>query len=52
MKHPPTLRKTQALPNDSDDHAEHYAELTTAYLESARAVDNQELGWGLFICQK
>lgn len=34
------------------DQAEHYAQLTTAYRETARAVDKQEVGWGLFVCQK
>jgi len=26
--------------------------LSNAYKETAKAVDNKELGWGLFICQK
>ena len=39
-------------PKHESEHAEHYAWLTTAYRETARAVDNKELGWGLFICQK
>ncbi len=34
------------------DHAEHYEWLSNAYRETARAVDNNEVGWGLFICQK
>ena len=34
------------------EHAEHYEWLTTAYLETARAVENDELGWGLYICRK
>ncbi len=46
------LRLAGRTPSGGGEHAEHYAELTTAYLETARAVDNQELGWGLFICQK
>lgn len=46
------LRLADRTPKLGGEHAEHYAELTTAYRETARAVDNQELGWGLFICQK
>jgi len=26
--------------------------LSNAYRETAKAVDNQEMGWGLFVCQK
>ena len=37
---------------DTSDRAEHYEWLTTAYLETARAVENDELGWGLYICRK
>ena len=33
-------------------YAEHYAELSNAYEQSARAVVNGEIGWGLFICRK
>ncbi len=34
------------------EHAEHYEWLTEAYLGTARAVENDELGWGLYICRK
>ncbi len=37
---------------DTSEHAEHYEWLTTAYLETARAVEKDELGWGLYICRK
>ena len=37
---------------DTGEHAEHFEWLTTAYLETARAVENDELGWGLYICRK
>ena len=30
----------------------HYKELSYAYEQTANAVNSQELGWGLFICQK
>ena len=40
------------VPTDSSEHAEHYAELAKSYIETARAVDNKELGWGFYICQK
>ena len=36
----------------NDEHTEHFEWLTTAYLETARAVENDELGWGLYICRK
>ncbi|MDP6495206.1 MAG: methyltransferase domain-containing protein, partial [Dehalococcoidia bacterium] len=34
------------------EHAEHYEELSYAYEQSAQAVVNREIGWGLFLCQK
>ena len=37
---------------DTSEHAEHYEWLTEAYLGTARAVENGELGWGLYICRK
>ena len=40
------------VPTDSTEHAEHYAQLANSYIETARAVDNNELGWGFYICQK
>ncbi len=46
------LQLADRTPKFGGEHAEHYAELTTAYRETARAVDNREVGWGLFICQK
>jgi len=46
------LRLAERTPKSDDEHAEHYAWLSNAYRETARAVDNQEVGWGLFICQK
>jgi ubiquinone/menaquinone biosynthesis C-methylase UbiE len=38
--------------DDTSDDAEHYRWLTTAYIETAAAVDKNELGWGLFVCRK
>ena len=38
--------------NDTSEHAEHFEWLTTAYLETAKAVEKDELGWGLYICRK
>ena len=46
------LRLADRTPKSQAEQAEHYAMLTNAYRETARAVDNQEVGWGLFICQK
>ena len=37
---------------DTSEHAEHFEWLTTAYLETAKAVEKDELGWGLYICRK
>lgn len=39
-------------PKGESEHAEHFRWLSRAYIETAKAVDNRELGWGLFICQK
>ena len=46
------LRLADRTPKNGGEHAEHYEWLTKAYLETARAVDNKELGWGLYICRK
>ena len=46
------LRLADRTPKFGGGHAEHYTELTNAYRETATAVDNREVGWGLFICQK
>jgi ubiquinone/menaquinone biosynthesis C-methylase UbiE len=46
------LRLAERTPADDGDDAEHYAWLSNAYRETAKAVDNQEMGWGLFVCQK
>ena len=40
------------VPTNSTEHAEHYKELANSYIETARAVDNQDLGWGFYVCQK
>lgn len=34
------------------EHADHYEELSHSYEQTAQAVVNRELGWGLFLCQK
>ncbi len=36
----------------NDEHTEHYEWLTTAYLGTAKAVEDNELGWGLYVCRK
>ena len=48
------LRLSERTPkvDSSDKNAEHYAWLSNAYQETAKAVDRKELGWGLYICQK
>ena len=44
--------RTPTFEGQGGEHAEHYEWLSNAYRETARAVDNHEVGWGLFICQK
>ncbi len=46
------LRLIERLPKSGGDHADHYKWLALAYQETANAVDRQEVGWGLFVCQK
>ena len=46
------LRLSERTPKAEGENAEHYAWLSNAYKETARAVDNHELGWGLYICRK
>jgi ubiquinone/menaquinone biosynthesis C-methylase UbiE len=46
------LRLADRTAKADKEHAEHYAWLSNAYQETAKAVDNQELGWVLFVCQK
>ena len=43
---------SERTPKSGGEHAEHFQYLTKAYIETARAVENNELGWGLFVCQK
>ncbi len=46
------LQLVERTPEADAENAEHYAWLSNAYQETAKAVENNELGWGLFICQK
>jgi ubiquinone/menaquinone biosynthesis C-methylase UbiE len=46
------LRLADRAPTDGKEHAEHYQELAEAYHRTAAAVDTNEVGWGLFVCQK
>lgn len=39
-------------PKNPQHDVEHYQWLHQAYLETARAVETNELGWGLYICRK
>ena len=43
---------SERTPKSGGEHAERFQYLTKAYIETARAVENNELGWGLFVCQK
>lgn len=36
----------------SGEHVDRYAWLKIAYNKTAKAIDNKEIGWGLFACQK
>ena len=38
--------------NKGGEHADHYDELSHSYEQTAQAVVNDEVGWGLFRCQK
>lgn len=38
--------------NLGGEHADHYEELSYSYEQTALAVMNREVGWGLFLCQK
>jgi ubiquinone/menaquinone biosynthesis C-methylase UbiE len=42
----------ERTPKNGGEHADHYQWLSTAYKETARAVDTGGIGWGLFVCQK
>ena len=46
------LMLADRTPKGPSEHAEHYEYLTKAYLETAAAVDKQEVGWGFYVCQK
>ena len=47
------LAKVARIKIDEDnEHSEKFQALATAYEETVRAVDNGELGWGLYLCQK
>lgn len=43
---------SERTPRDGREHAERFEYLATAYLQTAKAVENNELGWGFFVCQK
>ena len=46
------LALAERTPKGEGEHAEHFQWLTTAYQETAKAVDKREVGWGLFVCKK
>ena len=35
-----------------DEHQGKYREISQAYDQMVKAVDNGELGWGLYLCRK
>jgi ubiquinone/menaquinone biosynthesis C-methylase UbiE len=46
------LRLSERTPKGEGEQAQHFQDLSTAYIQTAKAVDNNDLGWGLFVCQK
>ena len=46
------LRLSERTPKGEGDQSQHFQDLTRAYLQTAKAVDNNEVGWGFFVCQK
>ena len=47
------LAKVAHIKADEDtEHQDKFQALATAYEETVRAVNNGELGWGLYLCQK
>ena len=48
-----SLAKVARIKIDEDgEHRGKFQNLATAYEETVRAVDNGELGWGIYLCQK
>ena len=43
---------SELTPKGGGEHAQHFQYLTTAYLQTAKAVENNEVGWVFFVCQK
>lgn len=46
------LRLSERTPKGQGEHVQHFQELTTAYIQTAKAVENNEVGWGFFVCRK
>lgn len=43
---------SERTPKGEGKQAQYFLDLTTAYLQTAKAMDNNEVGWGSFVCQK
>jgi ubiquinone/menaquinone biosynthesis C-methylase UbiE len=43
---------SERTPKGEGEHAQHFPDLITAYLQTAKAVENKEVGWVFFVCQK
>ncbi len=43
---------SERTPVGEGEHYQHFRDLSAAYVQTAKAVDNNELGWGFFVCQK
>lgn len=46
------LMLSDAASKGNEEHRERFGFLTEAYRETAAAVDNDELGWAMFVCRK
>jgi|TARA_B100000315_G_scaffold127165_1_gene116963 ubiquinone/menaquinone biosynthesis C-methylase UbiE len=43
---------SERVPASEGEHSQHFRDLSAAYIQTAKAVENDELGWGYFVCQK
>ncbi len=46
------LMLSNAASQGNEEHRERFAFLAEAYRETAAAVENQEVGWAMFVCRK
>ncbi len=46
------IRLAEMAAEKEGEHKEHFEELNLSYRETAKAVEQNEVGWGLFVCRK